>query len=97
MEKQITLSANTNIMKKATELTRRAIELAAMPQRMLRSYYSYVLEHEVSQRQASAITEAQIAFFAFIMPADYPLLLRAVTCAWFLFALRKAHGLMSSM
>lgn len=93
MEKQITLSANTNIMKKASELTRRAIELATMPQRLLRSYYSYVLEHEVSRRQASAITEAQVAFFAFIMPADYPLILRAAACAWLIVSLRKVQRL----
>lgn len=95
MEKQMILMANATASNKRVETTRRMAEMAATPLRLIRSYYSMVLEREVSQRQANAITEAQLAFFAFVLPADYSLLLRAAACAWLLFSVRKVRRMMA--
>jgi len=96
MEKQMTLMADATAPNKIAETMRRTVEWAATPLRLMRSYYSMVLEREVSQCQANAITEAQVAFFAFVLPADYPLLLRAVACAWFLTSVCKVKRMMKT-
>ena len=91
MEKQMTLEANALTTKGfATQVKRAAYRLAA-PQRWLRKYYSYVLGHNVGKAQARMMTEAQLAFFAVTLPADYPLMLRMAVCAWFVVTVRKVR------
>ena len=91
MEKQMTLEANAFTAKGFTAQMKRISYRLAAPQRMLRRYYAYVLGEEVSKERARAMTEAQAAFFAVTLPADYPLVLRALACAWFVVAIRKLN------
>ena len=89
MEKQIVLTANEGATSRCAETLKRIGRYAAMPQQMLRRYYSKVLGEDVSEARARAITEAQIAFFAVTLPADYPLVLRILACVWFVVKVRK--------
>lgn len=89
MEKQMTMTANTETVRKASDVIRRIANTVSIPMRMLRRYYSYVLKHEVSNAEARAITEAQLAFFATILPADISIMIRIAACVWFVVAVKK--------
>ena len=92
MEKQMTLTANAGIMRKCSDIVKKAAGLLGVPQQRLRRYYSAVLGTEVDPARARAITEAQLAFFAVTLPADYPLALRVLACVWFVTAARRLKG-----
>lgn len=92
MEKQMTLTANEGATNRCAETLKRIGRYAAVPQQMLRRYYSKVLGEDVSEARARAMTEAQIAFFAVTLPADYPLALRILACVWFVVKVRKAKN-----
>ena len=92
MEKQMTLTANESMANKCAETVKRLGRYISLPQRMLRRYYSNVLGEDVSEARARAMTEAQLAFFAVTLPADYPLVLRVLACVWFVVAARKAKS-----
>lgn len=94
MEKQMILTTDAGTRKRASEIIRKAVKKLDAPLIMLGKYYSYVLEHEVDMRQTKVLTEVQAAFFLFIMPADYSLLLRAAACAWFIVTLRRCRRLL---
>lgn len=96
MANQILLSTNGNVTNKVNNMGEMADETLRFmsgtldkPFRLLRDYYAKVLEHPVSHRQARALTMAQVAFFATVLPADYPLSLRFAACAWFIVSLHK--------
>ena len=89
MEKQMTLTAGGETIKKCALIIRKTRALLALPNELLRKYYSYVLEEEVGPERAKAMTEAQQAFFATVMPVDYHIIIRFIACAWFVIALRK--------
>lgn len=91
MEKQMTMTVNTGTAKKASEAFRRVCNMLETPLRMMRRYYSYVLGREVGNIEAKVITEAQLAFFATVMPADMPLMIRISACVWFVLAVRKCR------
>lgn len=91
MEKQMTMTVNTGTAKKASEVFKRVCNTLETPLRMMRRYYSYVLGREVGNIEAKVITEAQLAFFATVMPADMPLMIRISACAWFVLAVRKCR------
>lgn len=59
------------------------------PVEWLRNYYSSVLEREVSSKQASYITQAQLALILTIFPIVSSLLLQGVFLTWFVFSLYK--------
>lgn len=59
------------------------------PLHMMRKYYSYVLGCEVGNVEANIITEAKLAFCAYVMPADMPLMIRIAACTWFVLTVRK--------
>ena len=93
MEKQITLTdGNAGIARKCAEVLKIAVCLMRYPQRLLRRYYSKVLEREVGAAEARCITGAQLSFFAVVLPADYPLIMRLAACAWFVATLLKAKN-----
>lgn len=94
MEKQIALGQTANTCSKLEALVKKATLMAAAPLRLLRKYYSMVLEREVDMRQTKAITEAQLAFFATVIPAEMHILLHIAACAWFLISLKKCRSLM---
>lgn len=94
MEKQIILTADTNPWKKASTLIRKAAGRLNAPVQIMGRYYAHVLEREISLRQAKALTEAQLAFFATVMPADFSVMLRAAACAWFVMSIRKCRSLL---
>lgn len=87
----MTMTVNTGTAKKASEAFRRVCYTLGTPMRMLRKYYSYVLGREVGNVEAKVITEAQLAFFATVMPADMPIMIRIAACAWFVLAIRKCR------
>lgn len=89
MEKQIVLTTNEGATSKFAETLKMIGRYAALPQQMLRRYYSKVLGEDVSAARARAMTEAQAAFFAVILPVDYPLALRILACVWFVVKVRK--------
>ena len=89
MEKQVILVSEHGITKRTMEVIKKISNKLSIPAQMLHKYYSYVLQREVSKTQAKAITEAQLAFFAVILPADYPLTLRILACVWFVVAVKK--------
>lgn len=91
MEKQMTMTVNTGTAKKASEVFKRVCNMLETPLRMMRRYYSYVLGREVGNIEAKVITEAQLAFFATVMPADMPLMIRISACVWFVLAVRKCR------
>ena len=74
------------------ELSRFFTDAAAWlqtPLEWLRNYYSSVLEREVSSKQASYITQAQLALILTIFPIVSSLLLQGVFLTWFFFSLYK--------
>ncbi len=94
MEKELTVTAGFSCRKKMGEMLKKVSDALDTPFRMLGKYYSDVLERDISLCQAKALTEAQAAFLAAVMPADYNLLLRTLACAWFVIALRKCRRLL---
>lgn len=94
MEKQMTMTVNTGTAKKASEVFKRVCNMLETPLRMMRRYYSYVLGREVGNIEAKVITEAQLAFFATVMPADMPLMIRIAACAWFVLAIKRCRSLL---
>jgi len=87
----MTMTVNTGTAKKASEVFKRVCNMLETPLRMMRRYYSYVLGREVGNIEAKVITEAQLAFFATVMPADMPLMIRISACVWFVLAVRKCR------
>lgn len=55
----------------------------------LAKYYSHVLERDISIRQTLLLLNAQTAFVFAVLPADCPLVLRALCCGWFAHAVLK--------
>lgn len=101
MGKQITLlavdgTANkvNNLANMATEAIHRITDLGEIPLLWLNHYYSTVLERPINKRQTKALTMAQLAFFATVMPVEYPVLLRVATCIWFITSLLKCRRIM---
>lgn len=94
MEKQIILMANTGASRRLAEFRKSVANMLNAPLRLLGRYYSHVLGHDVDMRRTKILTEVQAAFFLFIMPADYPLLLRAVACLWFVVTLRRCKKML---
>lgn len=93
MEKQMTLTANPDTCKKNLHIVRKTANMLNAPIRLMGRYYSHVLGTEINLRQARAMTEAQLAFFATVMPADFSVLLRAAACAWFILSIKKCQSL----
>lgn len=83
------LAVNHGMLKKCSDMIRKAGAGLRTPLEWLRRYYSHVLETEVSMARAKAMTEAQVAFFAVAMPVDYPVIIRIAVCAWFVVALKR--------
>lgn len=98
MEKQIILTDNSGmtarmsgIVNMAAEAAQRLDALAGAPLRWLGGYYSMVLERPVSLRQTRLLNTVQLTFFATVLPADYPLLLRCAACVWFIASLLRCR------
>lgn len=94
MEKQIALGQTGQTYGRLAAIIKKAAHIAGAPLRLLGRYYSLVLERDVDMRQTKTITEAQLAFFATVMPADMHILLHVAACAWFIFALKKCRSVM---
>jgi len=101
MEKQITIMTADSVINKvknmcdaAMETPHRALNIIGTPLQMLGHYYSEVLERPLNMRQIKALTVVQAAFFVTILPADYPFILRAAACAWFITSLIKCRQVM---
>ncbi len=94
MEKQIALGQAPTANGKTSNLIKKAAHMFGAPLRILGKYYSLVLERNIDMRQTKAITEAQIAFFATVIPADMHVLLHVAACAWFIMSLRKCRSLL---
>lgn len=93
MEKQITLEQAGTASGRINTLVKKAAYMLSAPLRILGRYYSLVLERDVDMRQTKAITEAQLAFFATVLPAEMPILLHVAACIWFIMSLRKCRSL----
>lgn len=87
------LTTNNGLCGKLADMKRNVVNKLNAPLRLFRQYYSYVLGRDVDMRQTRLLTEVQAAFFLFIMPADYSLVLRAASCLWFIVALRKCRNM----
>ena len=95
MEKQITVTVSPTADRKITEMVKKAANTVKTPLRMLRKYYSSVLGRNVSRAEARAITEAQIAFFITVMPADLPIIIRLAACAWLVAKVKRIKSYLS--
>ena len=70
MEKQITLEQAGTACGKINSMIKKTTSMLNAPLRLLGRYYSYVIERNLDMRQTKAITEAQMAFFATILPVE---------------------------
>lgn len=95
MENNITLTS-ASLFVKAAEALRSIKNALVLPFELVRSYYSYALERQVSMRQSLHITNAQLAFFATFLPADAPVLFRLACLAWFGIAAHSCYHAMKS-
>ena len=59
------------------------------PIKWLQGYYSSVLEKEVSERQASYITQSQMAFILTIFPIFNSIIIQGSMLLWLLYSLYK--------
>ncbi|MGN1262625.1 MAG: ATP-binding protein [Prevotella sp.] len=94
MERLMTIPTGMAVAKSAAELTKRMNGMIISCMEPLRKYYSDVLGKQISWHQMRALLEAQTAFVACILPADFSLVLRAVFGAWLLMALKKCRRLL---
>ena len=94
MEKNIYLQCEKNHSEQTLQQRINRIKaLVSKPLCLLASYYSAVLDREISMRQTLLLLNAQLAFVFVVMPSDASLIGRAICCAWFLkavLACRKA-------
>jgi len=95
MEKQVMMTTDRTGWDDFLKTVKKAAGLPSAVIEMLRGYYSAVLEREVTTPQTYALLEVQAAFIAGVMPAGYPLALRAAFCAWFLLSLRRCRRKMN--
>ena len=86
MEKQLLLSKGCEATAWMQALAMKAAALVHKPVEMARNYYSKVLGQQVTGGQTWCLLEAQTAFFLGIMPAAYPLTLRAACLVWAVWA-----------
>ena len=94
MEKNIILAANKeeNKPSELSGLVKGFAEWMSAPTRLLARYYSDVLGRHVSTRQTWLLIEAQVAFFAGVIPADIPVIVRILMVAWFASAAIKCKN-----
>ena len=92
MEKQLILTTNVGASK-SMMMMKRLSETLVMPMNCLRRYYAFVLEREITMKQAWVMTEAQLAFFATVLPADYHIVLRIAACLWLVATLKRCRSL----
>lgn len=59
---------------------------------IIANFYSCMLEQTVTISQAKALTNAQCAFFAFVMPVDLGYLYRILAMLWFVLALLQCRS-----
>ena len=59
------------------------------PIKWLQGYYNSVLEKEVSERQASYITQSQMAFILTIFPIFNSIIIQGSMLLWLLYSLYK--------
>ena len=93
MEKQLIMTTNVGASKRMVMMMKRLSETLVMPMNCLRRYYAIVLEREITMKQAWVMTEAQLAFFATVLPADYHIVLRIAACLWFVATLKRCRSL----
>ena len=82
MEKNIQMTASSNIATTFCNVKNAMKDALKTPFVMMRDYYSSVIGKEISNRQAWLITELQLAFIAVIFPAEMSFLLRLVALLW---------------
>lgn len=70
------------VFPKAGQMVENIGETVKKPLEWLRSYYSHVLERDLSLRQTLLLLHAQVALVFAAFPIDGPLLLRALCVAW---------------
>ncbi len=87
MKKEMILTERNASYNELGHLFTDAAKWFLAPSEWLRKYYSAVLEQEVSSKQASYITQAQLAFVLTIFPVLSSFPLQAVALAWFIYSL----------
>jgi hypothetical protein len=88
MEKEMTLGNSRSQMQDAMESVWKQV---CRPAEWLRSYFSQVLEREVSMRQTMAILNAQVAGTVAVFFAFSSVLLHIAAMAWFVVALLQCR------
>ena len=89
IKKEMTLTERNTSFTELSNFITDATAWFQTPMEWLRKYYSAVLEREVSSKQASYITQAQLALILAILPIIPSLLVQVLNFAWFGFALYK--------
>lgn len=89
MKKEMTLTERNTSFTELSNFIKDATAWFQTPMEWLRKYYSAVLEREVSSKQASYITQAQLALILAILPIIPSLLVQVLNFTWFGFALYK--------
>lgn len=93
MKKEITLTERNEAYNDLSQLFNDAGTWLHAPAAWLRRYYSAILEREVSSRQASFITQAQLSFILAVFPIMPSALLHAACIGWFLVSLYKCRDI----
>lgn len=93
MENNISLTS-AGLFIQAAEALRSIKRAAIRPFELMRTYYSHVLERQVTMRQTLHLTNAQFAFFFTFLPADAPVLVRIACLVWFALAARNCYRAM---
>lgn len=91
MEKQLTIEAATENGRGTAEMVKKAVAMAAGAVAWLQGYYEDVLGRRLTTAQMRMLVEAQVAFTACILPADFSLALRSVFGVWLLSALMRCR------
>jgi hypothetical protein len=89
MKKEMTLTERNTSFTELSNFITDATAWFQTPMEWLRKYYSAVLEREVSSKQASYITQAQLALILAILPIIPSLLVQVFNLVWFGLALYK--------
>lgn len=87
MKKEMTLQAPATGFERASECVKPVSRLLLLPLAWLAAYYGAVLGRRVTLRQTLHLVHVQAALLFAVFPADCPLLLRGVCCAWLVSAL----------
>jgi len=89
MEKIITMTTGVSFGKTISDMISRVSAKLQQPIGMLSKYYSDILGKDINMHQTWQLLKVQAIFFAGILPANYPIIIRVLLLVWLISALKK--------